>query len=47
MQWHPPSLKEVTSEMVDNIFAPLEGGEKELQLPVQEREGRPQSCARL
>ncbi|XP_024397725.1 3-hydroxyisobutyryl-CoA hydrolase 1 [Physcomitrium patens] len=39
-QWKPPTLAEVTKEMVDDIFAPFHQGEKELELPVQQREGR-------
>jgi len=48
-KWVPPTLPEVTSEMVDRIFAPFEEEEKEseLNLPVQEREGRPRGRARL
>lgn len=49
MQWDPPTLPEVTSKMVDRIFAPFEEEEKEseLNLPVQEREGRPRGRARM
>jgi 3-hydroxyisobutyryl-CoA hydrolase len=45
-KWDPPSLEEVTPEMVSQIFAPLGEGE-ELQLPVEEREGRARHHARL
>ncbi|CAM6066998.1 unnamed protein product [Sphagnum tenellum] len=45
-KWDPPSLEEVTPEMVSQIFAPLGEGE-ELQLPVEEREGRARHRARL
>ncbi|CAM6091558.1 unnamed protein product [Calypogeia fissa] len=43
-KWNPPVLEEVTPELVDYQFSPVEGdlGE-ELQLPVEEREHKPKS----
>lgn len=46
-QWNPPTLAGVTTETVDDIFAPFHRGEKELKLPVQQREGRSMSRSRL
>jgi len=47
MQWNPPTLAEVTTEMLDDIFAPFHRGEKELDLPVEERESRLRRRSRL
>ncbi|KAG0566345.1 hypothetical protein KC19_7G056700 [Ceratodon purpureus] len=46
-QWNPPTLAEVSDEMVDDIFAPFHRGEQELKLPAQERESRSRSRSRL
>lgn len=46
-QWNPPTLAEVSTEMVDDIFAPFHRGEQELELPVQERESRSRPRSRL
>eukprot|EP00249_Psilotum_nudum_P014119 c24678_g1_i1 orf=298-1485(+) len=40
-RWYPPHLELVTSDMVDHYFQSL--GEEELQLPVEEREGIPET----
>ncbi|GBG72291.1 hypothetical protein CBR_g11219 [Chara braunii] len=39
-KWKPPTLAEVTEEMVDRYFAPFPSPSDELELPVEEREGR-------
>eukprot|EP00271_Cylindrocystis_brebissonii_P007164 TRINITY_DN20395_c0_g1_i1.p1 TRINITY_DN20395_c0_g1~~TRINITY_DN20395_c0_g1_i1.p1 ORF type:complete len:436 (+),score=97.59 TRINITY_DN20395_c0_g1_i1:295-1602(+) len=38
-KWSPPSLEGVTTRSIDRLFSPLASSE-ELQLPVNEREGR-------
>lgn len=38
LQWEPPSLAEVSKDMVDCYFSPLSELEPELELPVASRE---------
>jgi len=38
MQWEPPSLEEVSKDMVDSYFSPLGELEPELELPTALRE---------
>lgn len=41
MQWDPPSLEHVTSDMVDEYFSPLTALEPDLELPTQQPEALP------
>lgn len=38
VQWDPPSLKQVSKDMVDCYFSPLPEFEPELELPTASRE---------
>lgn len=38
MQWDPPTLENVSEDMVDCFFAPLGAHEPELDLPISSRE---------
>lgn len=38
MQWDPPSLAEVSKDMVDSYFSRLDEFEPELELPTAQRE---------
>lgn len=38
MQWNPPSLEQVTTDMVDQYFSPLTSLEPDLELPIKTRE---------
>lgn len=38
MQWNPPSLKQVSKDMVEHYFSPLNECEPELELPTKVRE---------
>ncbi|XP_073389562.1 3-hydroxyisobutyryl-CoA hydrolase 1 isoform X2 [Physcomitrium patens] len=46
-KWSPPTLAEVTKEMVDDIFGPFHRGEKVSELLVQDRERNSRSLSRL
>ena len=37
-QWNPPSLEQVTEDMVEHYFSRLTDAEPDLELPVKERE---------
>lgn len=38
MQWSPPSLEQVSEDMVDHYFSPLSESELDLELPTKLRE---------
>jgi 3-hydroxyisobutyryl-CoA hydrolase len=38
MQWNPPSLEQVSEDMVDRYFSPLSESEPDLDLPTKQRE---------
>lgn len=38
MQWDPPSLEQVSEDMVDEYFSPLNQLGSELELPTTKRE---------
>lgn len=38
MQWNPPSLENVSEDMVDQYFTPISAIEPELELPTKQRE---------
>lgn len=38
MQWDPPSLQQVSEDMVDEYFSPLKELGSELELPTAKRE---------
>lgn len=38
MQWNPPSLEQVSDDMVEHYFSPLNELEPDLDLPTKQRE---------
>ena len=38
MQWNPPSLEQVSEDMVEHYFSPLSEMEPDLELPTEECE---------
>jgi len=38
MQWDPPTLENVSQDMVDQYFFPLSEAEPDLELPTKSRE---------
>ena len=38
MQWNPPSLEQVSEDMVEHYFSPLSEMEHDLELFTEERE---------